>query len=50
MNLGNKLAVGEVHDDLADHGADEPLAEIAPEAAPVRAEPPPEPVVAHAEH
>lgn len=49
MNLGNKLAVGEV----VDHGADEVPVEIAPEtvreAAPVRAEAPPEPVPAHAD-
>lgn len=49
MNLGNKLAVGEV----VDHGADEAPAEIAPEIVPeavtVRAEAPPEPVVVHAE-
>jgi hypothetical protein len=47
MNLGNKLAVGEV----VDHGADEIPAEVAPEIAiaTVRAEtlPAPEPVPAH---
>lgn len=48
MNLGNKLAVGEVHD----HGADDvaergTIATPAPET--VRAEARPEPIPAHAD-
>ncbi|MDQ2708408.1 MAG: hypothetical protein M3Z25_12525 [Actinomycetota bacterium] len=47
MNLGNRLAVGEV----VDHGSAEPPvpAEVTPEAATVRVEAPAEPVSAHAE-
>jgi hypothetical protein len=46
MNLGNKLAVGEVHDHGADHGTDHD-AEVAPVEVvtpTVRVEAPPEPV------
>ena len=48
MNLGNKLAVGEV----VDLGADETpgSVDIAPEGSTVRVEAPAEPVAAHAEH
>ena len=48
MNLGSKLAVGEV----VDLGTDEtpgPV-DIAPEGSTVRVEAPAEPVAAHAEH